>query len=72
MRRTRPAHPGGSLTDNNHGVLATVLPGQVRTPTRGATVAAACIRYLRDGSRRMHILKVPHGGSIDVSIALDY
>lgn len=39
---------------------------------RAATIAAASIRYLRDGSRRMHILKVPHSGSIDVSIALDY
>jgi hypothetical protein len=39
---------------------------------RAATIAAASIRYLRDGSRRMHILKVPHGGSINVTVRLAY
>ncbi|MEU9930418.1 MULTISPECIES: hypothetical protein [unclassified Streptomyces] len=66
---------GGSVS-----ATATVLdlhrgPGVARIrwgAAREATVAAASIRYLHDGSRRMHILKVPHGGSIDVNIALDY
>lgn len=40
--------------------------------TRSASIAATSIRYLRDANRWMHILKVPHGGSLDVSIRLAY
>ncbi|WP_314178492.1 hypothetical protein [Streptomyces winkii] len=39
---------------------------------RAAGIAAASVTYLRDGSRRMHILKVPHGGAINVSVRLAY
>jgi hypothetical protein len=39
---------------------------------RNASIAAASVTYLRDGSRRMHILKVPHDGSLDVGIRLAY
>ncbi|WIY80198.1 hypothetical protein [Streptomyces anulatus] len=66
---------GGSASATATGLDLHRGSGVVRIrwgAARAATIAAASIRYLRDGSRRMHILKVPHGGSIDVSIALDY
>ncbi|MEV6109209.1 hypothetical protein AB0M28_31555 [Streptomyces sp. NPDC051940] len=39
---------------------------------RAAAIAASSVSYLRDGSRRMHILKVPHDGTINVTVRLAY
>ncbi|MDX3502471.1 hypothetical protein PV689_11145 [Streptomyces sp. ATCC51928] len=66
---------GGSASATATGLDLHRGPGVVRIrwgAARAASVAAASIRYLRDGSRRMHILKIPHSGSIEVSITLDY
>jgi hypothetical protein len=39
---------------------------------RAATLSTASIHYMRDGSRRVHIPRVPHDGAIDVTITLNY
>ncbi|MFV8182151.1 MULTISPECIES: hypothetical protein [unclassified Streptomyces] len=65
---------GGSASATATGIDLHRGPGVVHirwgTP-HPATVAAASVTYL-GGTRRMHILKVPHAGTIDVSIRLAY
>ncbi|MER6950965.1 hypothetical protein ABT294_43825 [Nonomuraea sp. NPDC000554] len=39
---------------------------------RTATLSAGSLTYFRDGRRRFHALRVPHDGSIDVTITLNY
>ncbi|MEO3764096.1 hypothetical protein [Streptomyces sp. B8F3] len=66
---------GGSTTATATGIDVQRNSGVIQIrwgAARNASIAAASVTYLRDGSRRMHILKVPHDGSLDVSIRLAY
>ncbi|GAA0794387.1 hypothetical protein [Spirilliplanes yamanashiensis] len=48
---------------------ATTLTVSWGTPL-AATVGTSSRTYLRDGRRRVHVLRVPHGGSLDVRYAV--
>ncbi|AJE38757.1 hypothetical protein [Streptomyces nodosus] len=65
---------GGSASATATGVDLHRGPGVVHIrwgEPHPATIAAASIKYL-GGTRRMHILKVPHAGTIDVTVRLAY
>ncbi|MCX4530236.1 hypothetical protein [Streptomyces sp. NBC_01669] len=65
---------GGSASATATGIDLHRGPGVVHIrwgEPHAATIAAASIKYLGD-TRRMHILKVPHAGTIDVTIRLAY
>ncbi|MGW5171633.1 hypothetical protein ACWEQ1_30160 [Streptomyces nodosus] len=65
---------GGSASANATGIDLHRGPGVVHIrwgEPHPATIAAASIKYL-GGTRRMHILKVPHAGTIDVTVRLAY
>ncbi|GAA3483020.1 hypothetical protein [Streptomyces yanii] len=65
---------GGSASATATGIDLHRGPGVVHIrwgEPHAATIAAASITYLGD-TRRMHILKVPHTGTIDVTIRLAY
>jgi hypothetical protein len=40
------------------------------TTNRSATVSTSSRTYLKDAKRRVHVLRVPHGGSLDVTITV--
>jgi hypothetical protein len=40
------------------------------TTNRAATLSTSSRTYLRDAKRRVHVLRVPHGGSLDVTVTV--
>ncbi|GAA3209494.1 hypothetical protein [Nonomuraea helvata] len=64
---------GGSVTATADGIdlrrNGVVIALRWGTP-RKATFGVTSVSYLRDGKRRLHVLRVPHDGAIDVTITL--
>ncbi|MFD1938592.1 hypothetical protein ACFSKW_44680 [Nonomuraea mangrovi] len=66
---------GGSVTATADGLELRRAGGVVRFSwgtARPATFAVTSVSYLRDGERRLHVLRVPHEGAIEVTITFDF
>ncbi|NUP04179.1 MAG: hypothetical protein HOW71_03255 [Nonomuraea sp.] len=66
---------GGSATATADGLELRRAGGVVRFSwgaARPATFAVTSVSYLRDGARRLHVLRVPHDGAVEVTITFDF
>jgi hypothetical protein len=66
---------GGSVTATADGLDLRRSWGVVRFrwgTARAVTFGVTSVSYLRDGNRRLHVLRVPHDGASDVTITLNY
>jgi hypothetical protein len=63
---TTSSATAGSLTIKRNTCTIVIGWGAARP----ATLATSSRTYLKDAARRVHVLRVPHGGSLDVTITI--